>query len=109
MIQAEIRGHYGNYRVWPSRDEDEFLEPFCSCPADMHFCKHAAAIGVTWIHEPDTFFNSESLPEMLAEKSKPEVGEIILRMVQLYPGCLTVLGVEGFEDEDEYDEDEAWH
>lgn len=104
MIQAEIRGNYGNYRVGLSRDEDGFLEPFCTCPADMYFCKHAAAIGVTWIHEPATFFNIESLPEMLAEKSKSEVTEIILRMVQLYPGCLTVLGVEGFEDEDEYEE-----
>lgn len=73
----------------------------------MQFCKHAAALGVTWIRDPETFFNMDSLKDILKKKSRSELEELIVQIMSNRTEYLVLLGIEGFEDE--YEEDEEWY
>ena len=55
----------------------------------MTFCKHAAALGLTWIKEPGTFFNMNTVPELLSQKSTEELQELILQMIREIQKTLT--------------------
>ncbi len=72
----------------------------------MQFCKHAAALGITWVQDPETLFNMESLPEMLKKKSRKELEELIMQIIYKRTECLTLLGIEGFAEDKKYDNDE---
>ncbi|MBN1582631.1 MAG: hypothetical protein JXA89_18115 [Anaerolineae bacterium] len=58
----------------------------CSCPVGHGgHCKHAAALLLTWIHEPETFAQVEVLEEALEGRSKSELIVLIRRMIERYP------------------------
>jgi hypothetical protein len=48
-------------------------------------CKHAAALLLTWLHEPDTFQEIEELVVGLERRSKAELVALILKMIHRYP------------------------
>jgi hypothetical protein len=54
-IRGEVTGNYGTYTTVLRRVGDA-LECVCSCPAaeDMD-CKHAAALGLTYLRDPGSF------------------------------------------------------
>lgn len=54
-IRGEVTGNYGTYSTVLRRVGDA-LECACSCPAaeDMD-CKHAAALGLTYLRDPGSF------------------------------------------------------
>jgi hypothetical protein len=64
----------------------------CSCPvgAGGH-CKHAAALLLTWMHDPDAFLEVEELETALNRRSKAELVALIRRMVARYPDLETLL------------------
>jgi uncharacterized Zn finger protein len=58
----------------------------CSCPVGHGGrCKHAAALLLAWIHEPEAFTEVEALQEALEQRSKPELVVLIQRMIERYP------------------------
>jgi uncharacterized Zn finger protein len=64
----------------------------CSCPvgAGGH-CKHAAALLLTWLHEPQAFLEVEGLETALARRSPVELIALIRKMIQRYPDLETLL------------------
>jgi hypothetical protein len=54
-IRGDVTGNYGTYTAILRRVGNG-LECACSCPAaDDMDCKHAAALGLTYLREPDAF------------------------------------------------------
>lgn len=64
----------------------------CSCPIGAGgFCKHVAALLLTWIHQPGDFTETEALAAQLNRRSKPELVALIQRMVERYPDLETTI------------------
>ena len=107
QVRAEFEGNYGTYKAGFQPLEGGFIKTWCTCPAEMSFCKHAAALGITYIREPDTFFDIDSINEMLNRKSKKELQQLLEQVFDDNPKYLSLLGIEGFEedDDDEWDEE----
>ena len=58
----------------------------CSCPVGgAGRCKHAAALLLTWLHEPEAFHELEALETNLAQRSKGELVALISKMIGRYP------------------------
>jgi hypothetical protein len=74
------------YRVELRIGSDEILDGSCSCPAgDGGHCKHAAALLLTWIREPEMFIDVPELEQVLEERSKEDLISLIREMVTRYP------------------------
>jgi len=107
-IVGRIAGPHGSYTVSLGIDGSA-LTPDCSCTSDAGFCKHVIALGLTYIEEPQSFYDLRTLTAQLEKASHGELVEIIVRIGTRYPQTLGMLGVEGFadeEDEDVIDDDE---
>jgi uncharacterized Zn finger protein len=64
----------------------------CSCPVGRGgHCKHAAALLLTWLHQPDAFLEVEDLEAALNRRSKAELVALIRRMVARFPDLETML------------------
>ena len=58
----------------------------CSCPVgDGGHCKHAIALLLTWLNDPDTFKEVEAVDATLEKRSKPELIAIIKQMLDQEP------------------------
>jgi uncharacterized Zn finger protein len=109
-IVGRVAGPHGNYTV-SLRIEDSAFTPDCSCASDAGFCKHVIALGLTYIEEPQSFYDLRTLTAQLEQASHGELVELIMRIGTRYPQTLSMLGVEGFddeEDEDVIDDDELY-
>ena len=84
----------------PSRFD---LDSCCSCTSDAGFCKHVIALGLTYIEEPQSFYDLRTLTAQLEQYSHGELVELILQIGTRYPQTLGMLGVEGFDDEEDED------
>jgi hypothetical protein len=107
-ITGRVAGPHGIFTV-SLTIKDSTLTPTCSCTADPGFCRHAIALGLTYIEEPQSFYDLHSLTAQLEQYSHGELVELILHMGARYPETLAMLGVEGFADEadeDVIDDDE---
>jgi uncharacterized Zn finger protein len=101
-ITGRVAGPHGVFTV-SLTIEDSTLTPACSCSSDAGFCRHAIALGLTYIEEPQSFYDLRTLTAQLEQYSHGELIELILRMGARYPETLGMLGVEGFADEDDED------
>jgi uncharacterized Zn finger protein len=64
----------------------------CSCPVGGGgHCKHAAALLLTWLHQPDAFLEVEDLEAALNRRSKAELVALVRRMVTRFPDLETML------------------
>jgi len=109
-ISGRVAGPHGVFTV-SLTIEDSTLTPVCSCTSDPGFCRHAIALGLTYIEEPQSFYDVRTLTTPLEQYSHGELVELILQMGTRYPQTLGMLGVEGFaeeEDEDVIDDDELY-
>jgi uncharacterized Zn finger protein len=106
-LSAQVYGNYGVYRVRLEVSSRGGLTASCTCPAEMDFCKHAAALGRTWLAEPESFFDLESLRQDLEGRSREELVELVLQMAAVQPAVLSVFGIEGFDEEQEPCDDSA--
>ncbi len=107
MIAGRVAGTYGVYAA--SLDVGDLqLTPACSCPADTEFCKHVVALGLTYLEEPESFYDLRTLTAQLEQYSATELISLIMQLTTRYPQVLGMFGVEGFTDEeaDEDDNDE---
>jgi len=113
-ITGRVAGPHGVLTV-SLTSEGSSLTPACSCTSDPGFCRHAIALGLTYIEEPQSFYDLRTLAARLEQYSHGELVDLILQMGTRYPQTLGMLGVEGFEDEEDengidndelYEEDE---
>ncbi len=64
----------------------------CSCPvgAGGH-CKHAVALLLTWVNEPDSFQEVEAFDAVLEKRSKPELIALVKQMLEQEPDLESLL------------------
>jgi hypothetical protein len=109
-ISGRMAGPHGVFSV-SLTIEDLTLTPTCSCTSDPGFCRHAIALGLTYIEEPQSFYDLRALATQLEQYSHGELVELILKLGTRHPQTLGMLGVENFEDEEDdevIDEDELY-
>jgi uncharacterized Zn finger protein len=109
-IVGRVAGPHGSYTV-SLRIEDSAFTPDCSCASDVGFCKHVIALGLTYIEEPQSFYDLRTLTAQLEQAPHGELVDLIMRIGTRYPQTLSLLGVEGIddeEDEDVIDDDELF-
>jgi uncharacterized Zn finger protein len=80
------------YHVEITLGPDGIASGTCSCPvgAGGH-CKHAVALLLTWIHQPDAFLAVEDVETDLERRSKVELVALIRRMLDRYPDLEALL------------------
>jgi uncharacterized Zn finger protein len=109
-ISGRVPGPHGVFAV-SLTIEAAILTPSCCCTSDPGFCRHAIALGLTYIEEPQSFYDLRTLATRLEQFSQSELVNLILRMATRHPQTLGMLGVEGFDEEDDdevVDEDELY-
>lgn len=105
MLICQIKGNFGIYQT--SFDLGKKGEKTgCTCPAEYWPCKHSHALAETYRIAPETFIDIEDVLKKIQNKTKSELLEIIKKMIQRAPECLSVLGIGKFES-DEEDEGEG--
>ncbi len=74
------------YRVEVTLSQKGIASASCSCPvgAGGH-CKHVAALLLTWLHEPETFRETQPLPQRLEALSKDALIKLIQRVIDHDP------------------------
>ena len=93
MLKARCMGSRPQpYHVEVTLGPGGVVSGACSCPvgAGGH-CKHAAALLLTWLHQPDAFLEIEELEAALNRRSKAELVALIRRMLNRYPDLETLL------------------
>src|SRR5262247_2009689 len=71
-ITGRVAGPHGVYTV-SLTIEDSTLTPACSCSSDPGFCRHAIALGLTYIEEPQSFYDVRTLTTALEQYSHGEL------------------------------------
>lgn len=101
-IAGRVAGPHGVYTV-SLGIEGSTLIPSCSCTSDAGFCKHVIALGLTYIEEAQSFYDLCTLTAQLEQYSHAELVNLMIQMASRYPQTLGMLGVEGFDDEEDED------
>lgn len=75
------------YNLWATLNTDNTIAAAdCSCPVgDGGHCKHVAALLLTWIQEPELFYEVEPLDTALARRSREELIVLIKAMLSQVP------------------------
>ena len=105
-LSVHIHGNYGVYRTSLKGDRGEKLTYSCTCPSPYYPCKHAAALAHTYLKEPETFFDIDTLRPRLEQMDKEQLTSLLLTCLTEYPRLLTVLGFVAQEEEEEEEEDD---
>lgn len=96
IVNARIEGHtlrarcWGSaprpYQLWLQLGGDGIIAADCSCPVGGGgYCKHVAALLLTWLHDPDRFAEGDPLEEALDRREKTDLIALIRRMIARYP------------------------
>jgi len=73
------------------------LQELCTCDAP-YFCRHSAALVLTWLEHPDTFLDLEQWLEKLDGRPKHDLLAMLRHMIGRYPASsLEALGIPGFD------------
>jgi uncharacterized Zn finger protein len=105
-IGGRVVGPYSVYSV-SLQIEGGSLRPSCSCTTEATFCKHVVALGLTYLEEPHTFYDLQTLTAELEQFPPHKLISLIVQIATRHPQILSMLGVEGFpQEEDEDDEEE---
>jgi len=98
-LSCTVLGNFGTYRTEASTGARGAAS--CNCPSDGFPCKHVAALRETYRLRPRSFIDIVSILKGLEKKESKELAGLIRKMVRYAPEALYVLGVKGFEREDE--------
>lgn len=92
-LSASFHGTRGVYdtRLDLSNRQFEFE---CTCPlaGAREPCKHVIALGVTWIHDPDSFDDLDVALSRLSRASKSELITLLRRVAAREPSIVPLLG-----------------
>jgi len=80
------------YRQEVLFDNKGIVSANCSCPvgAGGH-CKHAVALLLMWLNDPDSFNETQAVDALLEKRSKPELIAIIQQMLEQEPDLESLL------------------
>ena len=82
---------YYNIRV-TLNDDDEIQTAACSCPYDWGgICKHIVALLLTYLDNPETVPQTESIEKKLDDYSKEELLALVKAMLEHYPDLAQML------------------
>ncbi|CAN5758358.1 hypothetical protein BH23CHL2_BH23CHL2_06700 [soil metagenome] len=74
------------YRLHATIGEEGVIEAECSCPVGHGgYCKHVAALLLTWRENPEAFVEAIDLETALADKSKEELIQLLLTVAEGNP------------------------
>lgn len=92
---AECQGtQAAPYRVEIRLGPEGILEGSCTCAAgEGGHCKHAAALLLTWLHEPEMFVEVPELERLLEKRSRAELLALIQQMVTRHPDLEQLLEI----------------
>lgn len=92
-LKASCRGSRGTaYRVTASFKKTGIGTCQCSCPVGGGgYCKHVAALLLTWIHKPELFEDMPDIEKALQGKDKAELAGLIRYLLQYDPDLELVL------------------
>ncbi len=92
-LRAECLGSQPSpYRVKVTLGETGIAAGSCSCPIGTGgHCKHAVALLLTWLHEPERFTEMETLATALEGLAREELVALIQKMVMRYPDLESML------------------
>jgi uncharacterized Zn finger protein len=102
-IVGRVAGPHGIYTVSLRIENSDFI-PDCSCASDAGFCKHVIALGLTYIEEPQSFYDLRTLTAQLEQAPHGELVDLIMRIGTRFPQTLSA----DEEDEDVIDDDEIY-
>jgi len=84
-LKAECWGTAAQpYRVEVTLNDQGIDHSVCSCPVGLG-CKHAVALLLTWLDDPDCFREVEDLRTALSRRGSEELVDIILQIIDRYP------------------------
>lgn len=64
----------------------------CTCPVgEEGYCKHVAALLITWLNRPETFREAEDTDALLQRREKDELIALITQMIRRYPDLESLL------------------
>ncbi len=69
------------YKVEVLLVEKDIRKATCTCPRG-DFCKHIVALLLTYMHEPEEFFDLKELGNKLANTGKEELIKLIMEMIR---------------------------
>lgn len=86
-LVAECQGTQAvPYRVEIRLGPEGIIEGACTCSAGAGgHCKHAAALLLTWLHEPEMFVDVPEIEQLLEKRSRADLIALIQQMVIRYP------------------------
>ena len=86
-LQAYCQGSMPEpYRVAVHLGDQGQVEAYCTCPYDWGgICKHAVALLLTWVHEPQAFREEPPVEEVLAGYSREELVALVKEMLRREP------------------------
>ncbi|HSM70839.1 MAG TPA: SWIM zinc finger family protein [Anaerolineales bacterium] len=93
MLKSKCSGSQAPfYRQEVLFDSKGIKSAECSCPiGDGGYCKHAVALLLTWVNEPESFREVEAMDAILEKRSKPELIVIIKEMLEQEPDLESLL------------------
>jgi SWIM zinc finger len=86
-LKARVRGTAPRpYRVEVSLNDHGIAAGECSCPvgAGGH-CKHAAALLIAWLEQPESFAEVEDLETLLARLENDQLRALLTRIARRHP------------------------
>jgi len=89
-LSAEVAGHYGTYRTTVTVEHGR-ISSTCTCADGTSFCKHAAALALTWIRSPRSFLSLEEVASELSGKTNDQLKQILLNLITKDPSILSTL------------------
>lgn len=93
VLKSDCYGSGANvYRLWAKVEKGKIVQAECSCPiGDGGYCKHLAALLLTWLAEPKTFRQVEEPNSALERRSKEELIALVKQMLKRDPDLETLL------------------
>lgn len=80
-----------SYRVEATFDAEGLASAHCSCPVGGGYCKHVAALLLTWLARPGDFTLVEELDAALERRSKAELIALVKQMLRQEPELESLL------------------
>jgi tetratricopeptide (TPR) repeat protein len=84
------------YQLWVELGEEGIEAGECSCPVgEGGYCKHAAALLLTWLDEPGSFLEAGDTEKALAKRKKADLIALIRHMIARYPDLEELIHLTG--------------
>ncbi len=89
------------YRIEIILGPSGIIQGNCSCPiGGGGYCKHAVALLLTWVYEPETFTEVAALEDVLRNRSQDDLVALILRMLDRAPELESLVELEVLADQE---------